>query len=261
MLGQTLGDRPEAVIVSKFGHSFDAASKQMTGPKFDPAYIRDSVEQSRLRLRRDQIDVILLHLNDLPVEDAEFAFDVLEDLRSVGQIASFGWSTDFPDSLDQVGSRVGFAAVQHAMNLFFDAPSLCGVADRHDLIQLNRSPLAMGVLTGTYSGGRSVAADDVRSNGSDWQGYFTNSAASPEFVRQLDAVRELITVGGRSLAQGALCWLLARSPRTVPLPWAKNATQAQENARALDHGPLPEAIMAEIETVLARPAEGPPKAR
>ena len=90
MLGQTLGDRPEAVIVSKFGHSFDAASKQMTGPKFDPAYIRDSVEQSRLRLRRDQIDVILLHLNDLPVEDAEFAFDVLEDLRSVGQIASFG---------------------------------------------------------------------------------------------------------------------------------------------------------------------------
>ena len=86
LLGGALSDRPDAIIVTKFGHSFDAKTKQMTGPKFDAAYIMDSVDQSRKRLRRDQIDVMLLHLNGLEVEQAMPVFDTLEDLRSRGHI-------------------------------------------------------------------------------------------------------------------------------------------------------------------------------
>lgn len=261
LLGEALNSRPDAIIVSKFGHSFDEETKQMTGSKFDTDYIIDSIEQSRKRLQRDQIDVMLLHLNDLSIEKAMPVFDTLEKLRSLGHVASFGWSTDFPESLNAAADRAGFTAVQHSMNLFFDAPSLSAVAEKHDVVQLIRSPLAMGVLTGKYSDGKRVANDDVRGNDAQWQGYFEGGSASPDYARQLDAVRDLITVGGRTLGQGALCWLLAKSPRTLPIPGAKNAEQSEENAGALDFGPLPENVMAEIEKILLRPAEGPPRAR
>ncbi len=261
LLGKTLGNRDDAMIISKFGHSFDAKTKQMTGPKIDAAYIMQSVDESRRRLQREQIDVMLLHLNDLAIGEAMPVFDTLEELLHRGTIASFGWSTDYWESLDAVASRPGFQIVQHAMNVFFDAPSLSATASKHDLLQLNRSPLAMGVLTGTFSGGRRVPNDDVRSNDDDFLGYFKGGAAATEYSAKLDAIRELITSDGRTPGQGALCWLLAKSPRTMPIPGAKTAKQAEENAAALEYGPLPLNVMVEIESILNREQEGPAKTR
>ncbi len=261
LLGEALNGREDAIIVSKFGHSFDAKTKQMTGSKFDAEYIRNSVAQSRKRLKRDQIDVMLLHLNALPIDDAMSAFDTLEELRADGQIKAFGWSTDFPENVSAMAGREGFAAVQHVMNLFFDAPSLSTAAEEHDLVQLIRSPLAMGILTGNYSDGQKVPDKDVRRIQDGDGDFFNGSSASETYVKQLEAVRDLITVGGRSLTQGALCWLLAKSPNTLPIPGAKNAAQAEENAGALVYGPLPADIMAEIEGVLKRPPEGAPRER
>lgn len=261
LLGQALGNRSDAILVTKFGHVFDAEKKQIIGAQYDPAYIKDSISQSLKRLQRDQIDVILLHLNDLEIEEAKPIFDTLEALQSSGQVASFGWSTDFPDRLDALAPRAGFTTVQHAMNIFFDAPSLSAVAQNHDLVQLIRSPLAMGLLTGKFSGGQRIGTSDVRGNNAEWHDYFTDGAINPTYAKQIESIRDLITVGGRSLTQGALCWLLAKSANTVPLPGAKNAAQAEENAGAMAFGPLPEKVMAEIEDVLQRPPEGPARER
>lgn len=261
LLGEVLGNRAEAVIVSKFGHSFDADTKQMTGPRFDPAYIRSSVESSLKRLKRDRIDVMLLHLNGLEVDKAHGVFDTLEEVREAGRIASFGWSTDFPASLAAMAGRDGFVAVEHAMNLLFDAPGLCAAARSQGLTQLVRSPLAMGVLTGKFGSGRKVGSDDVRANDAQWQGYFENGWARADYTAQLEAVRDLITTDGRTPGQGALCWLLAKSPAILPIPGAKNATQATENAAVLEQGPLTADIMAEIEAILERPPEEPYRAR
>lgn len=255
LLGEALGNKDGAIIVSKFGHSIDTVSRQMTGPKFDADYIRWSTDQSRTRLRRDQIDVMLLHLNDLSVEEAKPVFDTLADIREEGKIAAYGWSTDFPEKLREVASSKGFQAVEYAMNIFFDAPSINQVAIDHDLAGLVRSPLAMGVLTGKYSGGARVANDDIRNTNATWLSYFKDGSISENHAKQLDAIRDFITVGGRSLTQGALCWLLAKHKHLVPVPGAKNAQQATENAMALTFGPLPQDTMLEIEAVLKRPLE------
>jgi aryl-alcohol dehydrogenase-like predicted oxidoreductase len=50
--------------------------------------------------------------------------------------------------------------------------------------------------------------------------------------------------------QGALGWLLARSRRTVPIPGIRTVAQAEQNATALDLGPLTPAQMAEIARLL-----------
>ena len=261
LLGGFLDDRPDALVVSKFGHAFDPATKRMTGERGDPGYVRTAVEASRVRLRRDRVDVVLLHLNDLPVEDAGPLFDALEDLREDGWIGAYGWSTDFPASVETMAPRDGFVAVEHAANVLIATPAMDAVARQCGIAQLIRSPLAMGLLTGKYGAGERIAPDDVRNFSDGWNDWFTGRAATPRHAETIADIRDLLTTGGRTLAQGALCWLLAATPRALPLPGAKTAAQAEENAGALTHGPLPGDIMAEIEHVLDRLPEGPPRAR
>jgi aryl-alcohol dehydrogenase-like predicted oxidoreductase len=66
----------------------------------------------------------------------------------------------------------------------------------------------------------------------------------------LERIRGTLTSGGRSLAQGSLSWLLARSEAFVPIPGIRTVAQAKENAGAITHGPLGAAQMVEIETSL-----------
>ena len=66
------------------------------------------------------------------------------------------------------------------------------------------------------------------------------------------AIREILTAGGRTPAQGALAWIWARSPATVPVPGVRTVAQAEGNAGALEHGPLAAGRLAEIDRLLAR---------
>ena len=73
----------------------------------------------------------------------------------------------------------------------------------------------------------------------------------PGWLHRLDTVRELLTVGGRTLVQGALGYLLALDPSIIPLPGIRTEQQARENTSVLVVGPLPQAETAEITALLA----------
>jgi aryl-alcohol dehydrogenase-like predicted oxidoreductase len=64
-------------------------------------------------------------------------------------------------------------------------------------------------------------------------------------------VTDILSSNGRTVAQGALCWLLARSESAVLIPGAQNREQALENAAAAQHGPLSTDEMTAIENALA----------
>jgi aryl-alcohol dehydrogenase-like predicted oxidoreductase len=85
----------------------------------------------------------------------------------------------------------------------------------------------------------------------DWMIYFRDGRIAPEYAGRLDAVRELLRSGGRTLTQGALGWLWAKSSRTLPIPGFRTVAQVEENAGALDKGPLPASVMAEIDAALS----------
>ncbi|EFL89721.1 aldo/keto reductase [Ahrensia sp. R2A130] len=258
LLGDVLGNRKEAFIVSKFGHELDSQNRILLTAKLDADHITSSIEASRKRLQRDTIDLMLLHINVLDNAKANRVFDTLEGLVERGLIAKYGWSTDFPDSVDAMAGRQNFVAIQHAMNVFLDVPSINESAATGDLIQMIRSPLAMGLLTGKFSAGQRIGGKDVRTQDANWQGYFDKGVPSEKFMAQLEAVRELLMSDGRTITQGALCWLLAKGPNIVPVPGARTPEQASENAGALEFGPLPNSVMTEIETILDRPPEGEP---
>jgi aryl-alcohol dehydrogenase-like predicted oxidoreductase len=82
--------------------------------------------------------------------------------------------------------------------------------------------------------------------------YFKDGLPNPEWAGKRDAIREILTSKGRSLAQGALAWNWARSEKTLPIPGFRTVAQVQENAGAMQFGPLTPAQMGEIETLLER---------
>jgi aryl-alcohol dehydrogenase-like predicted oxidoreductase len=95
-----------------------------------------------------------------------------------------------------------------------------------------------------------LSPDDVRGDEPDWMKWFAGGQPRPEFLARLESVREIVCSGGRTPAQGALAWIWARSERTIPIPGFRTVAQVEENATALDYGPLTPAQMAEIASVL-----------
>ncbi len=108
----------------------------------------------------------------------------------------------------------------------------------------------MGLLSDKITAESRFAPDTVRGQGADWLRWFRDGRPAPEFLARRDAVREILTSGGRTVAQGALAWCWARSPRTVPLPGCRTVAQVEENAGALAQGPLTPQQMAEVDRLL-----------
>jgi aryl-alcohol dehydrogenase-like predicted oxidoreductase len=251
VLGQALrGRRDEVVIATKFGYTYDESRREITGTDVSPAYIRRACAASLLRLGTDYIDLYQLHVGDVAATAAADVFAALDDLVDKGMIRGYGWSTDDPNCARLLSGRRGAAAVQFTLNVLSDAPNMVAACDETELTGLVRTPLAMGLLTGKFDAGSRLPADDVRGSGHSWVTYFRDGRPDPEFLDRLAAVREILTSGGRSLAQGALAWVLARSPRTIPIPGFKTLAQAEDNAGALGHRPLTPGQMAEIDALL-----------
>lgn len=251
VLGNALRHRRhEAVIATKFGYTYDAATRALIGTDVTPAYVAWACNQSLKRLGTDHIDLYQIHVGDLDDDQADAAGEALEQLAEQGAIGVWGWSTDDARRAVRMVKFPHFAAVQQELNVFVRGDDMLALCEREKLASLNRSPLAMGLLTGKFTAGSSLPGSDVRGAGHAWVRDFVDGRVRPESLARLEAVRELLTVDGRSLAQGALGWILARSPQTLPIPGFKSEAQVLDNLGALDLGPLPAEIMAEIDAVL-----------
>jgi aryl-alcohol dehydrogenase-like predicted oxidoreductase len=253
LLGRALkGFAEPVVVISKVGNTFDADRRQLTGTDHSPAYIRAAVEDSLKRLQRERIDLYLLHINDLDPDLADDAFTTFAELRQAGKIDAFGWSTDHPASAARYAEMDGFAAIEHDMNLFVPADAILDVIAAKGLVSIPRQPLGMGLLTGKYTAGAGFGADDIRSRGPAWLTYFRDGRPDPAMLSTLEAVRGELTADGRTLTQGALGWVLARSPLALPVPGFKTVAQVEEDAGTNRWGPLPPAAMTMIDRALGR---------
>ncbi|MFD5377453.1 aldo/keto reductase [Streptomyces griseoincarnatus] len=258
VLGRALGSRRDDVVVAtKWGNLFDPGTRTASGTDDSPEHLRRALTASLRRLGTDHVDLYQLHLADADPDRAARLRDACEELVAEGLIRAYAWSTDDPARAAVFAEGPHCAAVQHALNVLDDAPELLLLCEKTDLASVNRSPLAMGLLTGKHGSGRPLEAGDIRSRPPAWlQGFGDGSGADPEWLARVDALRDILTSGGRTLAQGALAWLWARSPRTVPIPGFRSVAQAEENAGALAKGPLSERQMTEVERVLRREAAG-----
>ncbi len=186
-------------------------------------------------------------------DEAAGVRDTLETLVAEGKIRGYGWSTDDPARARVFAEGPHCTAVQYQLNVLSDAPEMIQLCEKLDLAGINRGPLAMGLLTGKYGQDSRLAVDDVRGERApEWMQFFRGGKPSPEWLAKLEAIRAVLTAGGRTLAQGALAWIWGRSPATVPIPGFKTVVQVEENCGALRFGPLTAEQMAEIDRLLGR---------
>ncbi|MCI0477159.1 MAG: aldo/keto reductase, partial [Anaerolineales bacterium] len=238
------GKRNQVVLATKFGQMFDEAAKQGTGYNVTPEYVRQACDASLRRLQIDVIDLYQLHVKEADAAQAKIVRDVLEDLVAAGKIRWYGWSTDEVESAHIFAAGKHCAAIQQRFNIFEGAVETLRVCEENNLASINRNPLAMGALTGKFTTATKFPDDDIRSHRYDFQG---KDAA---MLKKLDRVRAILTADGRSLAQAALGWLLARSDRMIPIPGFKTIAQVEDNAGVLRRGALTDAQLKEIAEIL-----------
>ncbi|MFR0352233.1 aldo/keto reductase [Streptomyces sediminimaris] len=252
VLGRALGKRrADVVVATKWGNLFDERTRVRHGEDASVEYVRTALTASLARLGTDYVDLYQLHLSDADPDQGARLRDVCEELVREGLIRAYGWSTDDPARAAVFARGAHCAAVQHALNVFQDAPDMLALCEESDLASIDRSPLAMGLLAGRRRD--RLEAGDIRSRPPAWlPGFGEGTGADPDWLARVDAVRSVLTSDGRTLAQGALGWIWARSPRTVPIPGFRSVAQAEQNAGALAKGPLSAGQLAEIDRILGR---------
>lgn len=255
LLPQALAEhRDEIFYATKFGNRFDEARREMLPePGVSPEYIRAACEASLQRLDTDRIDLYQFHVNGHPADRIDDVLATLDALKSEGKIRAYGWSTDFPERARAFLKGEGCASFQFQYNLFDANEAMVELCEKSRMIGINRGPLAMGLLTGKYQAGARLHDQDVRgANAPSWMQYFKDGQPNPVFLKKLDAAKEILRSGGRSLVQGALAWIWAKSPRNLPIPGIRSVAQAEENAGALAFGQLASQQVDEIERLLGR---------
>jgi aryl-alcohol dehydrogenase-like predicted oxidoreductase len=258
LLGQAFKSRRDQVVIAtKFGYHVDEAAKVVTHyddkeEESDVASrLRVDLEASLERLDTDYIDVYQLHVWGLSIERALEARDVLEGLVKEGKICTYGWSTDRTDAVKVFSTSQNCGTVQQQLSVLDGNMELLALCEELNLASLNRGPLGMGLLTGKFAPDSSFASDDVRHH-AQWHPGFKNGKPTQKWLDALESVRDVLTSNGRTLAQGALAWIWARSERTIPIPGFKTVKQVEENCKAMEFGPLTPGQMREIDEILGR---------
>mgnify|MGYP000961144371 CR=1 FL=1 len=251
------GRRDQVVIATKFGYRVDEATRtvepySMPQEESDVAsHVRGDLEASLRRLETDYVDLYQLHVWGLALERALEVRAVLEDLVREGKIRAYGWSTDRLEALQAFTEGPNCAAVQQQLSVLDGNMEVLALCEQRNLASINRGPLGMGLLTGKFAPTSSFAEDDVRKH-ADWHPGFKNGQPTQAWLDALESIREVLTSGGRTLAQGALAWIWARSQNTLPIPGFKTVKQVEENCKAMAFGPLTPQQMAEIDRILGR---------
>jgi aryl-alcohol dehydrogenase-like predicted oxidoreductase len=232
-LGELARDHQDIVIASKFPGSFTFKVEQFP----------EELEASLRRLRRQRVDLYQHHWprNSIPIPRL---MELMADAVELGKIRAVGVSNYSVEQMrlahETLAKRgIPLASNQVEYSLLHRQPETNGMLDacrELGVTLIAYQPLAMGALTGKYSGG--ARARGMRR----FLPYFSRGRAG-EVGTVVNLLRE---IGGRyekSPAQVALRWLIEHDG-VMPIPGAKNSTQAASNAAALTFALTPEEVQA-----------------
>jgi aryl-alcohol dehydrogenase-like predicted oxidoreductase len=199
------------------------------------AHIFTAVENSLQRLNTDYIDLYQTHAYDpeTPIDETLLA---LHDLVHQGKVRYIGCSNYPSWRLMQAlwtSERLGitrYDSLQPHYNLVHRSEferELSDVCHTYDLGVIPYSPLAGGFLTGKYRKD-AKSADTPRARGASR--YFNERNWN-----LLDKMETLgRDIGGFSISQVALSWMLSNPIITSPIIGPRNIEQLEDNIKSLD---------------------------
>lgn len=232
---------------------------------FDPkdqSALRGSVEESLRLLKRDHIDLLLIHEPDRPGqydwwdaaawEDGRFegpVRELLEELKQEGLIRWTGLGGTTAYELSRIMATGAFDVVLTAFNyslLWREAEiAVLPEADGQGMGVLAGSPLQQGALARRWD-------DEIRC-GAPW--------LSPPRREQYRRLYRLVDELGIPLPELGLRFVLSDPRVSCALMGARSADEVEANAAAVEEGPLPAEVLARLreiaDLVPFRPFEEP----
>jgi aryl-alcohol dehydrogenase-like predicted oxidoreductase len=231
-LGERLAEKAGTFVVTKIGtfrppppEQATPDTPQGTYKRFDAAHLRESVARSRERLRRDKIDVVLLHNPSATTMSRGEAAAVMKELKNAGAVGAWGVSAG--DSyVARTALSHGAEVIEVPYNVFFsrELHDLGADLTRAGAGVLARSVLSYGILAGQFAPSHNFADDDHRS--ARW--------TRPEFetrLRQLDALRPLVTGDVLTLRAAALRFVLSNEMVSSAVLGPRSVAQLEQLVR------------------------------
>jgi len=241
ILGKALAQRPasDVVVCTKFGNR--PTPDGTTTPDFSAEYLAEAVEASLQRLGLATLGVLLLHSPPDDFDWASYDTEPFERLKKAGKIGQYGVSSKSVYGAKRV-MEAGFGSVLEVIYNALDrrAETVLFAAPKAESYQfIGRVPLASGFLNPAYlTQAPTFAEDDYRHNLPDRdRNWLLDSMRSLAFLDELP--------GG--LATSALRFCLSNPAVSVVIPGARNPGQVLANGAAEVLGPLPAAVIEQIE--------------
>jgi len=238
LLGRAIsGFRDDVVVATKFGYDIDA--DQTAAPVLDsrPDRIRTVVDNSLRYLGTDRIDILYQHRVDpaVPIEDVA---GTVAELVAAGKVVHFGLSEAGPDVIRRAHGVHPVTVLQSEYSVFErEVEAVLPTIRELGIGLVAYSPLGRGFLTEAVKPSVQYDADDMRRFDPRWQpGNFERNAAA------VDELREVAQLGGVSLPQLALAWLLHEGPDIVPIFGTRSPGRIAENAAAAEATIAPELL-------------------
>ena len=230
--------RQEVVLATKVGVVRGAGGELRKD--FSRQHIFHAVDGSLKRLRTDYIDLYQVHnptIDELRREEIQEAMEMLQD---AGKIRFWGISVSTPEEGLEIVQRGWAHALQVLYNVLNQAPAreLFPAAKEKGYGIIARVPLASGLLTGKFRADAVFPADDIRQN-------FLTARRLEEAVARVDEVKSIIGGTARTLAAGALRFVIADDAVSTTIPGARNARQVEMNVAAADSW-LPEEVVQKL---------------
>lgn len=233
-LARALGPhRAEVVIATKIGC---VMPDEPGSGGASPCWIRTAVEGSLRRLNTDYVDLLQMHYPD-PAVPIEETLGVLTELVAAGKAREIGCSNYSPAQVTEASEVAcerdmhGFVSLQAHLNLLRQRAldDLVPAAATAGMSILPYWPLASGLLTGKYARGRPPGAESRMAKYPD----AADAMLTARNFTRIEALTDLATAHGLSLAALAFGWLLANQGIGSVIAGVTRAEQVRANA---EHG-------------------------
>ncbi len=237
-------------FMKELGRPAQIATKYFPLPwRFTTQSVSDALTESLKRLQVEQVALYQVHMPFSFFMSQETLMNALADEVKRGRIAAVGVSNYSADQMREAHGYLAARGVPLAVNQVpysllgrkIERNGILDTARQLGVTILAYSPLAQGLLTGKYTPEKYVQFNDARR---------IDSRFSKSGLEKIAPVIKLLHQIGekcdRTPAQVALNWLIAQG--VVPIPGAKTAQQAKQNAGALGWS-LSEEDVAQLEQV------------
>jgi len=240
LIGRFLKQCPERIFVAtKLGRFPEPGWPQ----NFSLEGVRAHTEASLRRLGVEALDLTQLHCIPIEVLRQGEIFESLRLLKQEGKIKHFGVSVESMEEALVSLAQPDLTSLQIIFNIFRQKPisALFDQAQARNVALVIRLPLASGLLSGKYTKETRFPAADHRTFNRNGESFNVGETfAGLPFEKGVDlanALKQLVP-HDITMAQMALRWILDFEPVSVVIAGARNAAQAEGNAKASDVPPL-----------------------